>query len=635
MLLVFTIVVLTWAGFFAFTRYDEKHTLRMYAGRQSAVLALSYLAFSSVEKMAGKLGLNMLESLIKKASSDPEIFERVKNEHEIPIRDRLMVGYGNMLITFDGKPVLVGGPLEKNFRRSGEYFEPVNEIWLTPFSQLESRLKETDTGGQIITESINIDKESYLTTCMRLPSMPSETVVYLYAEKNEILSVYGFFRRRTAFTICAFAFTALALVTGFLLAGGIKREIKSSGELKRTADELKIQIEDRKKAEKQREELQQQLMQAQKMEAIGVLAGGIAHNFNNMLTVIMGNAELGILSAEPGERPHETLKKIFETSKKARSFTLKLLTFSRDEKLNVQPVSVNTLILEIINMLKRTVDKKIKITESLEINSPLVSADSNQMEQAFLNIAVNACESMVDGGEITFESFGAVIDEKSPGKLPGVAPGKYCLVTISDTGLGIPAENLPKVLDPFFTTKEKEKGTGLGLSITDRIVKGHGGFIRISSETGKGTSVEVYLPASEETLPEPANGEPGEQARGTETILVVDDEPGVLEVAADVLGAAGYKILTAGGGEEALSTFKQNSNSLDLVLLDWNMPDMNGTEVFHALENIDPDVKVVLASGYSESGKAGELLSKGVKHFVQKPFSISELNSAIRKALDE
>ena len=264
---------------------------------------------------------------------------------------------------------------------------------------------------------------------------------------------------------------------------------------------------------------------------------------------------------------------------------------------------------------------------------PPVSVDMNQMHQAFLNICNNACDVMPRGGTLTIESRKAGPDEcgleTNLDKFGGC-----CHIRISDTGPGVPPEILPKIFDPFFTTKERGKGTGLGLSVTLGIIQNHGGCISLQNRRGGGAVVDVFLPFSAEPETYGEQTADGEIPRGTETILVVDDEKSVLEMAEKILKKAGYSVLVAEGGKEAVEIFEKHSREINLVVLDMIMPDISAIEVNKSLKEITPDMKVILSSGHMIDGQAREMISDGILGFVQKPYSISELCNAVRNALD-
>ncbi len=387
-------------------------------------------------------------------------------------------------------------------------------------------------------------------------------------------------------------------------------------------------------AEESRKALEQQLFQAQKMEAVGTLAGGIAHDFNNMLAVIMGNAQLAELDLKEGSPGHREFKEIMKAVERAKDLTMKLLTFARKEKLNVRTIPVNGLIQDLVSILKRSVPKKIEIRTTLADDLPPVNVDVNHVLQALLNICNNACDAMPNGGVLTLESGTAAPNGKcSPEGSDINTP--MCLIRISDTGAGMSPEVLQRIFDPFFTTKERGKGTGLGLSVTLGIIKNHDGCVTVDTEQGKGTTFNVYLPFSEhEVIAEEKTDKEEEIPKGSETVLIIDDEAAVLNVAKRLLRKAGYNPMTADNAATALFTFKKNRDKIALVVLDMIMPDTDAREIYSALREISPGVKVILASGHSVEGQASELLADGILGFVQKPYTLGELCKAVRRAID-
>ncbi len=389
----------------------------------------------------------------------------------------------------------------------------------------------------------------------------------------------------------------------------------------------------RKQVEAEKDLLRQQLLQAQKMEAIGQLAGGIAHDFNNMLTVILGNVNLALMHTDNDDPNAVGLKEIMGATLRARDLTMKLLTFARKGKVTSRKIHAAKIVGDVVSMLERSVDKKIRIRTPV-LESALLNADKNQLQQALLNICTNACDAMPSGGDLTIEVKKVTLDAEYCRLHADVEPGRHCLIMVSDTGTGIPKDILVKVFEPFFTTKGVGKGTGLGLATAMGIIKSHKGCIQIYSDSGEGTVVKVYLPVLQEAEAEETAMILEEIKPGTETILVVDDERHVLTVARKALEKAGYKVLSADGGKSGVELYEANKGEIALVVLDMIMPDMDGREVFLALKEINPDVKVILASGYSINGQAGKLLKEGVNSFVQKPFSIYDICNEVRKVLD-
>jgi len=392
-------------------------------------------------------------------------------------------------------------------------------------------------------------------------------------------------------------------------------------------------ITERKKADEEKITLEAQLIQAQKMEAIGTLAGGIAHNFNNLLMSIQGNASLMLLDTPP-EHPHyERLTTIEQSVRSGSKLTSQLLGYARGGSYEVTPISINRIIHETSSTFAMT-RKDITLHHDLADALAGVKADRGQIEQVILNIYVNAAEAMPTGGDlyITTENIALTQITKKPYT---IKPGTYILLTIKDTGIGMDKETQEKVFDPFFTTKGLAKGTGLGLASVYGIIKAHGGYIDVASQKGEGTTFSIYLPASEENIREEPRPTKSIET-GNETILLVDDEEIILDVGEALLTSLGYRVLTAQGGDEAITILRSSlpSSPPDLVILDMIMPGMGGGETYDRMKEIHPPVKVLLSSGYSIDGQATEILKRGCNGFLQKPFTLGEVSKAIREVVD-
>ncbi len=395
-----------------------------------------------------------------------------------------------------------------------------------------------------------------------------------------------------------------------------------------------VDVTERISHEETREQLRKQLLQSQKMDAIGQLAGGMAHDFNNMLAVIMGNAQISMEDIPEDNPVYENLASILDAAKRSKDLTMKLLTFARKEKITIKAIHARTILDNLMPIIERSIHKKIRVIRIDSVN-PLILVDENQIIQALLNICVNARDAMPEGGDLIFEVgrvSGLEIEHKGH---PHVDAKEYCLIQISDTGIGMTEDVIQKVFEPFYTTKGAEKGTGLGMSTTFGIVRSHDGHITIYSEPGHGTNVKVYLPLAPEDVAEHGIPESANQImQGTETILIVDDEPMMLKTATQILDRSGYVTITANGGCDAVDIYRKMGREIDLVLLDMVMPDMDGMDVFVTIREMNPLVKVILISGYSINGQAGTLLGMGVQGFVQKPFDRLELTGTVREILD-
>ena len=379
-----------------------------------------------------------------------------------------------------------------------------------------------------------------------------------------------------------------------------------------------------------RKRMEAQLLQAQKMEAIGTLAGGIAHDFNNLLMVIQGNVSLMLLQLEAIHPHYEMLKNIEKQVQNGSKLTGQLLGYARKGRYEVKPLLLNYLVREISEAFGRT-RKNITIHHELSQGLFPCEADQGQIEQVLMNLFVNAADAMPEGGDLSLKTVN-ITHEEIKGKLYDPKAGDYILLTVADTGIGMDHKTLDHIFEPFFTTKELGRGTGLGLASVYGIIKGHGGYIDVESEKGYGTTFKIYLPASVKKVQEGVKTA-GLIMKGTGTVLLVDDEEEVLNVGDGFLKAMGYQVITAHDGKEATEVYRKHQESIDLVVLDIVMPVMGGSEVFDRLKKINPDIKVLLSSGYSIDGEATKILERGASGFIQKPFNIKQLSQSIHEIL--
>jgi PAS domain S-box-containing protein len=382
----------------------------------------------------------------------------------------------------------------------------------------------------------------------------------------------------------------------------------------------------------ERKRLEAQLQQAQKMEAIGTLAGGIAHDFNNLLMGIQGNVSLTLSDMDTSDPHYERLKNTEKQIQSGAQLTSHLLGYARKGRYEVKPISLNQLVRETSETFSRT-KREVTIHRELADDLFAVEADHGQVEQVLWNLFINAADAMPGGGELILRTSN-VTHKDMRGKLYDPVPGNYVLLTVTDTGTGIDKEIMGRIFDPFFTTKERGRGTGLGLASTYGIVKGHRGYIDVASRPGKGTTFKVYLPASEKRVLE-AFKHLDRLVTGTETVLLVDDEEAIRQVGRELLEAMGYHVLLASNGEEAIELYGSHDEDIDLVLLDIVMPQMGGGETYEKMKQINPDVKVLLLSGYSIDGEATEILERGCNGFIQKPFTMKELSGKIREIVEK
>ena len=382
----------------------------------------------------------------------------------------------------------------------------------------------------------------------------------------------------------------------------------------------------------ERKRLEAQLQQAQKMEALGTLAGGIAHNFNNLLMGIMGNASLMVSETDSAHPNYEKLKNIEKLVDSGSKLTQQLLGYAREGRYEIIPLNLNQLMKETSDTFRAT-KKEIRVHRELAENLFPIDADQGQIEQVLLNLYVNAADAMPGGGDLFLKTIN-VTDKDMKGRPYKPKPGNYVLLTVRDTGTGMDKRTTERVFDPFFSTKGLGKGTGLGLASVYGIIKAHGGYIDVESKKGSGTTFKIYLPGAEKKVEMVAKSA-RQIIKGSETVLLVDDEPMVLEVGINMLKKLGYTVLEAKGGREAVKVYEANKYKVDLVILDMIMPDRGGGETCDQMKEIDPTATVLLSSGYSIDGQATEILERGCNGFIQKPFTIKELSGRIREILEK
>ena len=378
--------------------------------------------------------------------------------------------------------------------------------------------------------------------------------------------------------------------------------------------------------------LQEQLAQSQKMDTVGQLAGGIAHDFNNMLSGILGSAEVIGMNQNLDGEVREYINIIINAAERASELTSKLLAFSRRGKIISSVIDIHECISSVIMLLKRSIDKRIIIKESLLAERFKITGDPTLIQDALLNLAINAKDAMPDGGSITIATREEYLDDEFLKKYPHADKGLYLEIDVSDTGSGISRENLPKIFDPFFTTKPVGKGTGLGLAAVYGTVKEHRGFIRVYSEENVGTVFRIYLPLDSERNYEKEKAE-SIVISGKGRIMVVDDESVIRNTAYGMLSSMGYDVLLAQDGEEALKIYESENEKIDLVILDMVMPKISGKETFERLKKIDKSVKVIFSSGFSPEAVAGDIRGIGAIGFIQKPYRIVELSKLIHEAI--
>ncbi len=386
----------------------------------------------------------------------------------------------------------------------------------------------------------------------------------------------------------------------------------------------------------QKKTLEDQLCQAQKMEAIGQLAGGIAHDFNNQLTGILGNAELLAETAESASGTRRYVENILLCVKRAADLTNQLLAFARKGKKLTTAVNIHKSILETINMLKHSITKDIQIISRLKAPNSTVIGDPSQLQNAILNIAINARDSMLFGGVITFTTTNITMGkEKKQPQSQRLSPGTYIKMCIKDTGSGILPEVKKRIFEPFFTTKPDGLGTGLGLAAVYGIVQNHQGALDVETKVDRGTEFIVYMPVTNQ----PANDMSYDnlqmkKAREDATILLVDDEASVREIARENLKSLGYRVITAKEGKTALSIYKSHYRDIDLVILDLIMPGLGGADTFEAMQDVNPQVKALITSGFNFNLSIQKMMNQGALGFIHKPYRIADISAKIDEILN-
>jgi two-component system cell cycle sensor histidine kinase/response regulator CckA len=396
-------------------------------------------------------------------------------------------------------------------------------------------------------------------------------------------------------------------------------------------------IRERKRLDELRTHLEEQLRASQKMDAIGGLAGGVAHDFNNLLSVILSYTAFAMVEAAEGSQIRGDLLEVRKAAERAAELTRSLLAFSRHQVLQPVPLDLNQVATGLEKMLRRILGEDIDFVQALAPGLGVVHADPGQIEQVLMNLVVNARDAMPKGGKLTIETSNVELDAEYATRHVAVAPGSYVLLVVTDTGVGMDQPTLERIFEPFFTTKERGKGTGLGLSTVHGIVKQSGGSIWVYSEPGHGTTFKIYLPrdpsavAATDAQPESAP----KLYTGTETILVVEDEPALREVVRRTLHAAGYTVLTAACGEDALRTCEQHAGALHLLLVDVVMPRMSGKALADELTGERPTLKVLYMSGYTNDAIVHRGVLDAGTNFLGKPFTTADLTRKVRRVLDE
>ena len=459
----------------------------------------------------------------------------------------------------------------------------------------------------------------------------------VYHNVTELFPEAAFLKQYNAYTYCGFpALDADGRVVAVIcLLDDRPHDFSEEDKylMKILAQRIGAEIE-RQKILDDRRKLETQLLQAVKMEAIGRFAGGIAHDFNNLLSVIMGYTEMLLMDLSPTDPTAERISIVRAAGEKAAELTRQLLAFSRRQVLELRTVNANSVIENMSKMLTRIIGEDILLELHALASAGTVMADSGQLEQVLMNLAVNARDAMPEGGRLIIETSDVTLDESYAISHEEIIPGPYVMIAVSDNGTGMTKEVQEKIFEPFFTTKKAGIGTGLGLAMIYGIVKQHHGYIYVYSEPGKGTTFKIYLPAVQKDVIK-AEKEKVPLLEGNETVLVVDDDPFISKLAVDMLTPLGYRLLRARNGETALKTSDAFEGSIDVLLTDVVMPGMNGKELAEAFLRRRPGAKVVFMSGYTPDVIAHRSIIEKETAFIQKPLTLYKLAGKLREVLDK
>lgn len=400
-----------------------------------------------------------------------------------------------------------------------------------------------------------------------------------------------------------------------------------------------LNVTQRKKISEDREKIQAQLVQSQKMEAVGTLAGGVAHDFNNLITAIHGIIDLAIEHLDKSDPLYADLVDVYQAAERASDLTKQLLLFSRQHPTQFRLTNINRLVTDLLKMLKRLIGEDIIVLTQLEEKLWNIKADYGTMEQVIMNLALNARDAMPHGGKLTIRTENVILDESYCSVIHDASPGRYVRVTLSDSGIGIQKEMIHRIFEPFFSTKEPGKGTGLGLSVVYGIVKQHKGWINVYSEIKHGSEFKIYIPAVTEQiaiLQEPEHSKSLEKLRGNgERILIVEDETCVRDFAERALSRHGYEVFAASSAIEAMELFKEYMDKIDMIFTDVVLPDLNGIDLLDDILFQKENLNVMVCSGYTDSKSQWQVIKQKGYRFLQKPYSLYDLLSAIRETIQK
>lgn len=408
-----------------------------------------------------------------------------------------------------------------------------------------------------------------------------------------------------------------------------------TAELSRANLLLEQEIAERKQAEEERKQLEAQLRQAHKMESIGTLAGGIAHEFNNIIGIIIGNTEIALYENMKGYSSQHNLEEVLNACLRAEEVVKQILTFSRQSEQEKGPLQVSLVLQEALHLLHATLPTTIEIRKKIYSQFGTILADPTQIQQVLMNLCTNAAHAMCeDSGVLEVRLVNLYIDADVAAQYPDLNPGPYVRLTVSDTGHGMEPEIIERIFDPYFTTKKPDEGTGMGLAVVHGIVKSHGGTITVESKVGEGTTFHIYFPRIERELTSKTEA-PEHFLMGNERVLFVDDEQAIVDMGKQMLEALGYKVVAKTSSTEALDAFRAHPDKFDIVITDQTMPHITGEMLAKKLMRIRHDIPIILCTGYSEAITEEKAKAMGIREFVMKPIVTRDIAETIRNVLDE
>ena len=568
-----------------------------------------------------------------------------------PLWQSWIVLSSSLLLTF-----MLAFYLFKKLRYTAEIERKVSQEIQTN-RQLASEISERKLAEEALRESESRYRELFISNPHPMWIYDLESLAFLEVN-NAAISHYGYSREEfLSMTIKDIRpaedvprlLDNIDRVSDGLDKAGIWRHIKKDGSVieveitshvvlfdqRRTELVLVHDITERRQIEQEREKLQAQLLQAQKMESVGRLAGGVAHDFNNMLGVILGRAEIMFLGMKSEDQHYEDLQEIYKAARRSADLTRQLLAFARKQTIAPKLLNLNDTVEGMLKMLRRLIGEDIDLVWKPDTHLWPVKVDPAQVDQILANLCVNARDAISGTGKVTIETGNVVLDQAYCATHPGFEPGRYTMLAVSDDGCGMGKHALENLFEPFFTTKEIGTGTGLGLSTVYGIVKQNNGFINVYSEPGHGTTFKIYLPRTQLAVEDQKETVGKKIAKGNETVLLVEDEVSILHLGQAVLERFGYEVLAADTPGQALTLADQYEHPIDLLVTDVVMPEMNGKELMQRIEKLRPRIKVLFMSGYTGNVIVHQGILKDDVHFLQKPFTVQSLAAKVREVLDK